>query len=442
MFMSDQEDQKNNSYFKVARDLLSFIDSCPTPFHAVDESKKRLVSKGFKELSETEPWDISLGGRYFTTRNSSSIIAFKIGKAAPQISGFKIIGAHTDSPNLKLKPNSVYEKSGYLQLGVEVYGGVLLSTWTDRDLSLAGRVILKESNDNLVTRLVKIDRPLLRVPQLAIHLNRQVNEKGLLLNKQTHMPPVFALIDEKLKGDCPLKKLISLELDVSCEDIIGMELSLFDLQKGAFSGLNNEFIQTARLDNLASCHAALMALEEGSTDDEATQVIVFYDNEEIGSESRQGAGSPFLKDILERIQEKFEETREEYLRAISKSFFISADMAHAIHPNYSDMHDPRHMPQINKGPVVKINASQRYATDAETAAYFELLAEKVDVSLQKFVTRSDLGCGSTIGPITASNLGIKTIDIGNPMLSMHSIREMAGSKDHWDLIRVFLEYFK
>ena len=221
-----------------------------------------------------------------------------------------------------------------------------------------------------------------------------------------------------------------------------MELSLFDLQKGAFSGLNDEFIQTARLDNLASCHAALLALVDGADNDEATQVIVFYDNEEIGSESRQGAGSPFLKDVLERIQGKFEETREEYLRAISKSFFISADMAHAIHPNYSDMHDPRHMPQINKGPVVKINASQRYATDAETSAYFELLAEKVDVALQKFVTRSDLGCGSTIGPITASNLGIKTIDIGNPMLSMHSIREMAGSKDHWDLIRVFLEYFK
>jgi len=442
MFMSDQEEQKNDPHFKVVRDLLNFIDNCPTPFHAVQESKSRLIHNGFKELSESEPWDISLGGCYFTTRNGSSIIAFKIGKTAPQSSGFKVIGAHTDSPNLKLKPNSVYEKSGYLQLGVEVYGGVLLSTWTDRDLSLAGRVILKEPNDRLAPRLVKIDRPLLRVPQLAIHLNRQVNEKGLLLNKQTHMPPVFALIDEKLKGDCPLKKLISAKLDVSCEDIIGMELSLFDLQKGAFSGLNNEFVHTARLDNLASCHAALMALEDGNSNDEATQVVVFYDNEEIGSESRQGAGSPFLKDVLERIQGKFGETREEYLRAISKSFFISADMAHAIHPNYSDMHDPRHMPQINKGPVVKINASQRYATDAETSAYFELLAGKADVSLQKFVTRSDLGCGSTIGPITAANLGIKTIDIGNPMLSMHSIREMAGSKDHWDLIRVFLEYFK
>ncbi len=441
--MSDQEDRKNDPYFKAITDLLSFIDSCPTPFHAVQESKKSLINKVFNELSEAEHCDISTGGSYLTTRNDSSIIAFKIGKKAPQASGFKIIGAHTDSPNLKLKPNSVYEKSGYLQLGVEVYGGVLLSTWTDRDLSLAGRVILKESNDQFTTSLVKIDRPLLRVPQLAIHLNRQVNEKGLLLNKQTHMPPVFALIDEKLQGDCPLKKVISDELGIRCEDIIGLELSLFDLQKGTLSGLDNEFIQTARLDNLASCHAALMALEDGdSANDEATQVIVFYDNEEIGSESKQGAGSPFLKDVLERIQGKFEETREAYLRAISKSFFISADMAHAIHPNYADMHDPYHMPLINKGPVVKVNASQRYATDAETSARFELLAKRVDVSLQKFVTRSDLGCGSTIGPITSANLGIKTIDIGNPMLSMHSIREMAGSKDHWDLIRVFLEYFK
>ncbi len=441
--MSEQEDKKNDPYFKATIDLLSFIDSCPTPFHAVQESKNRLINKGFKELSETESWNLSPGESYLTTRNDSSIIAFRIGKKAPQVSGFKIIGAHTDSPNLKLKPNSVYEKSGYLQLGVEIYGGVLLSTWTDRDLSLAGRVILKEPNDQLATRLVKIDRPLLRIPQLAIHLNRQVNEKGLLLNKQTHMPPIFALIDEKIQGDCPLKKLISAELDVSFEAVVGTELSLFDLQKGTHAGLDNEFIQTARLDNLASCHAALMGLEsEDVANDEATQVIVFYDNEEIGSESMQGAGSPFLKDILERIQGKFEETREAYLRAISKSFFISADMAHAIHPNYSDMHDPQHMPQINKGPVIKVNASQRYATDSETSARFELLAENVSVSLQKFVTRSDLGCGSTIGPITATNLGVKTIDIGNPMLSMHSIREMAGSKDHWDLIRVFREYFK
>lgn len=439
--MSEQENPNNDPYFKTIGDLLSFIDNCPTPFHAVKESKERLIDKGFKELFEIESWDLSLGGRYFTTRNDSSIIAFKIGGKAPQTTGYKIIGAHTDSPNLKLKPNSVYEKSGYLQLGVEVYGGVLLSAWTDRDLSLAGRVVLRESKNQLITRLVKIDRPLLRVPQLAIHLNRQVNEKGLLLNKQTHMPPVFALIDEKLGGDCPLKKLISKELDVKCEDIVGLELSLFDIQKGTLSGLNNEFVHTARLDNLASCHAALMALEDGNAHDESTQVIVFYDNEEIGSESRQGAGSPFLKDVLERIQGNFEETREAYLRAISKSFFISADMAHAIHPNYSDMHEPRHMPRINKGPVIKVNASQRYATDAETSAHFELLAEKAKVSLQTFVTRSDLGCGSTIGPITAANLGIKTIDIGNPMLSMHSIREMAGTKDHWDLIRVFLEYF-
>ena len=255
------------------------------------------------------------------------------------------------------------------------------------------------------------------------------------------MPPIFALIDGNLKDRCPLKEIVSSELDLMPEEIVGMELSLFDTQKGAFSGLNKEFIQVARLDNLASCHAALMALEEGNIEDEATQVIVFYDNEEIGSETRQGAGSTFLKDILERVQGKFNETREAYLRAISQSFFISADMSHAIHPNYPDMHDLRHMPEINKGPVIKVNANQRYATDGETSTRFELLAEKAGVSLQKFVTRSDLGCGSTIGPITAASLGIKTVDIGNPMLSMHSIREMSGSKDHWDLIRVFLEYF-
>lgn len=367
------------------------------------------------------------------TRNDSSLAAFVLGGKPPESAGFKIIGAHTDSPNLRLKPNPVFEKNGYIQLGVEVYGGVLLSTWTDRDLSLAGRVVLR-SHEN---RLLKINRPLLRIPQLAIHLNRTVNEKGLILNQQMHLPPILTLG----KSKTALNELVAEEIKCRPQDILSMELSLYDVQPGTFAGAEQEFLFAPRLDNLASCHAATLALLQSEGKAAATRVVVLYDNEEVGSETAQGGGSFFLKDVLERIVQGAKKPREALMRSLAHSIFVSADMAHAVHPNYAEMHDANHMPIINKGPVIKTNAGQRYATDGASSAYFESLCEKADVTVQKFAMRSDLACGTTIGPITATNLGVRTVDVGNPMLSMHSAREMAGAKDHGDIIRVFKMFF-
>jgi aspartyl aminopeptidase len=413
--------------------LLGFIDRSPTPFHAVQEIACTLSEKGFQKLNETDAWELVPNSQYFLTRNDSSLIAFKVGSKPSE--GFKIIGAHTDSPNLRLKPNAGFSKSGYLQLGVEVYGGVLLSTWTDRDLSLAGRVILG-GKKKPYSKLVRFEEPLLRIPQLAIHLNRDVNIKGLILNAQNHLPPIFSL-QKKSSPDEILKKMISGKLKCRPADIIGMELSLYDTQPGTLAGPEGEFIFSSRLDNLASCHSAMSALAESTKKDPVTRVIAFYDHEEVGSETAQGAGSPFLKDVLERITED----REIFFRAMAKSFFISADMAHAVHPNYSDRHDAQHMPIINGGLVIKSHAGQKYATEGLSSAWFEGLCKKVRVPVQKFVVRSDLGCGSTIGPITAANLGIRTVDVGNPMLSMHSIREMSGSKDHEAMTQAFKEFF-
>jgi aspartyl aminopeptidase len=418
------------------QNLLEFMDRSPTPFHAVQEMACALSGKGFIELKEADAWKLVPHGRYFLTRNDSSLVAFTLGSKP----GFKIIGAHTDSPNLRLKPQAGYTKNGYLQLGVEVYGGVLLSTWTDRDLSLAGRVIL-DGKKEASTKLIRFDQVLLRIPQLAIHLDREVNKRGLILNEQIHLPPIFSLHKKSSPEDI-LKKMVAQKLKCKPADIVEMELSLYDTQPGTLAGPEGEFIFSGRLDNLASCHSATQALMESTQKDPMTRVIAFYDHEEVGSETAQGAGSPFLKDVLERITLTEGSSRENFFRALAKSFFISADMAHAVHPNYSDKHDNQHMPIINGGPVVKSNAGQRYATEGVSSAWFEGLCRKAKVPVQKYVVRSDLGCGSTIGPITAANLGIRTVDVGNPMLSMHSIREMAGAKDHELLIRAFKEFFR
>ena len=433
--------RNTKTYRKYAESLLALIDASPTPFHATAELAARLQAEGFSPLQETDAWSLKPGGRYVVTRNDSSLVAFVMGTKPAEEAGFKIIGAHTDSPNLRLKPNSAYEKSGYVQLGVEVYGGVLLATWTDRDLSLAGRVVLASKKNKPETRLLKIGRPLLRIPQLAIHLNREINDKGLKLNKQTHMPPILQMAEEELSSERALKELIAAELKRKPGEIVSLDLALYDVQPSAFAGPKEEFLFAPRLDNLASCHAAATALLEAPKSDAATRVLAFYDHEEIGSESAQGGGSPFLKDALERMVMSAGRPREALMRAIAHSMFISADMAHAVHPNYADKHEGQHLPLINAGPVIKTNASQRYATDGVSSAHFELLCRKAGVAVQKFVIRSDLACGSTIGPITAANLGIRTVDVGNPMLSMHSVREMAGAQDHGDLIQVFRELF-
>lgn len=437
--------KKNSKQNKAhAQALLDYIDASPTPYHVVSSTLQLLKDSGFVELKESNAWKLEPGGRYYVVRNGSSVLAFVAGTKPPEQAGFHIIGAHTDSPNLRLKPHPVYEQNGYVQLGVEVYGGALLATWTDRDLSVAGRVILKSDKRGkgaTEARLVRFDKALCRIPQLAIHLNRQVNDKGLILNKQTHMPPILAMVGGKSFTEKSLNAFLADTLKCKPAQIVSRDLMLYDLQPGTFAGLNEEFIFAPRLDNLASCHAAITALCNAPKKNAATRVIAFYDHEEVGSETAQGGGSPFLKDTLERLSMDATQPREAFLRAVAKSLFVSADMAHAVHPNYADQHDAKHMPLINKGPVIKSNAGQRYATDGETAAQFELLCGDAGVGVQKFVMRSDLACGSTIGPITAANLGMRTVDVGNPMLSMHSVREMSGAHDHADMIRVFLRFF-
>jgi aspartyl aminopeptidase len=431
---------KNNSWKKSSQSLLDFINASPTQFHAVAELQKTLIDNGFIELRETGEWQLVAGEKYFVTRNDSSMIAFIVGAQPAEETGFQIIGAHTDSPNLRLKPNSFYTSNGYSQLAVEVYGGVLLGTWTDRDLSLAGRVILVNKKKQ-TSRLIRFNQPLLRIPQLAIHLNREVNEKGLILNKQKHLPPILSLSTGGLSTEKKFMEMIAGELGCRPGEIISMDLALYDVQEGTLAGPDCEFIYAGRLDNLSSCHAATSALIAAPQKTKFTRVLAFYDHEEVGSETAQGGASPFLKHVLERICLHSARPREALMRAVAASLFISADMAHAVHPNYSDKHDSRHLPVINQGPVIKSHSGQRYATDAVSSAKFESLCKSAGVAVQKFVVRSDMMCGSTIGPITAANLGIRTVDVGNPMLSMHSIREMAGSRDHDDLIKVFQEFF-
>lgn len=414
------------------QDLLEYIDASPTPFHAVAESITRLEANGYRPLDEAEPWRIGVGDKVYVVRGGTSIAAFRVGTVPASDAGFHLVGAHTDSPNLRVKPNPELTRGGYEQLGVEPYGGVLLHTWLDRDLSFAGRVLLRDGG----ARLVDFGRELLRIPSLAIHLNRQVNTEGLKLNAQQHMAPIVTLSE---LGTMDLRAMLATELgDVKPEEVIAWDLMAYDLQPATRSGINREFIHAARIDNLASCHAALTALTAAAGDAEITRGAVLYDHEEVGSRSAQGAASDFLRSCLQRLCGA---STEDYHRAMAKSFLISADMAHAIHPNYADVHEPKHQPLLGGGPVVKINVGQSYATDGESWARFERWAHEADVSTQRFVVRSDLGCGSTIGPITAAELGIRTVDVGNPMLSMHSCREVAAAADVPKMIGVMTRFF-
>ena len=420
--------------------LLNFIDESPTPFHAVCEAVAVLEKAGFKELHENASWKAEKNGRYYVVRHETTLAAFVLGEEPLWESGMHIVGAHTDSPNLRLKPQPAYCKEGYVQLGVEIYGGVLLSTWTDRDLGLAGRVIVGDGAGGIRRALIKVDEALARVPQLAIHLNRNVNDKGLILNKQDHMPPIIGLAENANVFSHWLDEQVSLETG---EYILSFDLMLHPLEKPSFIGLADEFICSPRLENLAMCHAGLVALcAESKAASPRTRMIVVYDHEEIGSATTQGAAGSFLSDTLKRLVSVQGGDSEADCRLRSNSLLLSADMAHAVHPNYAGHHDSQHSPRMNAGPCIKINANARYATDAATAAAFEVLCKKADVPVQRFVSRSDIPCGSTIGPLSATRVGIPTVDIGNPMLSMHSAREMAGSLDHPLMIKALRSFLR
>jgi len=411
----------------AARDLSSFLDRSPSPYHAAEEAARRLKAAGFSALSEQDAWHLAPGDRRYLLRGGT-LVAFVVGEEHPAAAGFRVIGAHTDSPNLRVKPNADVSKSGYQQLGVEVYGGVLLSTWMDRDLSIAGRVFCQRKGSRPEGRLVDFSRVLARVPNIAIHLNRNVNKDGLVLNEQRHLVPVVGL-----GGQADLRSILARELEEKPDAILGYDLCLYDTAKAALSGFGQEFLLSSRLDNLASCHAATTALLGAAGPLPATRIIVLYDHEECGSRSAAGAAGTVLKDVLARITESYPRSEAQAIqRALSRSFLVSADMAHAIHPNYSDQHEPQHQPMLNKGLVIKSNSNQSYATDGATAAHFEELCRDAGQPAQRFVVRSDLPCGSTIGPITAAALGIQTVDVGAPMLSMHSCREMCGTMDvYW-----------
>ncbi|THB70030.1 MAG: M18 family aminopeptidase [Gammaproteobacteria bacterium] len=423
--------------------LLNFIDSSPSPWHACSKIAEGLEHAGYHQLFENETWNLEKDHGYYVIRDDSSIIAFKVGNKPLHQAGFRCIGAHVDSPTLRIKPNPVEEKSGINRLGVETYGGAILATFTDRDLSLAGRIVHKDNNNWLgcSSKLINLEDPLLRIPNLAIHMNREVNEKGLKLDKQAELPLILGNISDSLPGEDKFKQMLSEKSGIDNDDIISWELSVYDTQKAALYGAESEFFASRQIDNLASCHAAVSALLASHQSVAATNVCAFFDHEEVGSNSIKGADGSFISDILHRIAITLGCNDEQYKIALAQSFMISADMSHAYHPNFPQFYDDNHKILVNHGPAIKINANQRYTSTAVTEAFFIRLCEAVDVPYQKYVHRTNLPCGSTIGPMVAAQLGIKSVDIGNPMWSMHSIRESAGVLDHNYLTSVLDNYF-
>lgn len=415
--------------------LIDFLKASPTPFHATQTLVERLHAAGYERLDERDSWAPEPGGRYYVTRNDSSIVAVRMGRDTLE-RGIRLVGAHTDSPCLKVKPNPELNRQGFFQLGVEVYGGALLAPWFDRDLSLAGRVTFK-AEGRLESRLVNFKRPIAIIPNLAIHLNREANQ-GWAINAQNELPPVLAQLSAGEQRD--FRALLSLQLfdeyRIRADSVLDYELCFYDTQSAAVIGLDNDFIAGARLDNLLSCYAGLEALLSAGGDE--TCALVCTDHEEVGSSSACGADGPFLEQVLQRLLPP----GDTFVRTVQRSLMISADNAHGIHPNYADKHDANHGPKLNAGPVIKINSNQRYATTSESGGFFRHLCLENDVPVQSFVTRSDMGCGSTIGPITASQLGIRTVDIGLPTFAMHSIRELAGSHDLAHLVRVLSAFFE
>lgn len=416
-------------------ELCQFLRAATTPFHAVREIVSALKDAGFTELAEGGDWDLQPGGRYYITRNSSAIIAY----VHPQDinAGLPMLGAHTDSPCLMVKPEPELRGRGYLQVGVQVYGGALLNPWFDRDLSLAGRVSYLSEKGELGSALIDFRRAIAIVPSLAIHLDRQANE-ARSINAQKDLPPILCQLPE---GESQTLRALLLEQltvehpEITVQTVLDFELSFYDTQPAAVIGLRDEFISAARLDNLLSCYTGLQALL--GSDPVRGGVLVCNDHEEVGSQSAAGAQGPFLLNFLKRVAG----SEAAYAAMAARSMLISCDNAHGVHPNFPEKHDDNHGPLLNAGPVIKVNANQRYASNSETSALFRVLCEQEGVPVQTFVVRSDMACGSTIGPITAGVTGIATLDIGVPTFAMHSIRELAGADDAWNLSKVLARFY-
>ncbi|MDE6277635.1 MAG: M18 family aminopeptidase [Muribaculaceae bacterium] len=429
----------------MIKDLCAFLDASPVNFLAVAETARRLEAAGFSELRMDASWAGSIrpGARHYVVKNGSAIFAFIVGNAPMAQSAFHIISSHCDSPGFRVKPNAeILCDGGIVKLNTEVYGGPILYTWFDRPLSLAGRVILRSDNPlRPRSRLMRIDAPILTIPHLAIHFNRAVNE-GNPLSRQKDMLPVLGHI---APGESPrglLRRIVADACSVPEDEILDFDLSLYDTTPANIAGLNAEFISSGRLDDLSMVHASLSALLAcADTPSDATRVIAVFDNEETGSGTKQGAGSPMLDFILRRIAGSMGASEEDYFRALARSFMISADNAHGVHPNYPEKHDPTNHPTLGGGPCIKINANCKYMTDADSAAVFRSICEQAGVPCQDFVNHSDVAGGSTLGNILTSQIPLPGVDMGAPLWAMHSVRETASCEDHFSCIRAFSCFF-
>ena len=417
---------------------MAFLDESPSPFHAVTAMQRTLQEHGFNDLDPNAPWTIGDRDKALVLRNGSSLIAFRMGSASLIESGVRMIGAHTDSPCLRIKPTPDVRRSGFHQLGVEIYGGVLLAPWFDRDLSIAGRVTCSDTNGQRLSLLIDFKKPIVTIPSLAIHLNRDIH-KNRTINPQQELVPIMCdLTDQSEAGfrELLLDQIHQEHPEVNVQAVTDYELSCYDTQGAQQVGLQGDFLASARLDNLLSCYTGLRSLLD--TQGEQTVLLVCNDHEEVGSASAAGAQGPFLHTVLERLCGD----NETMARVLARSLLISADNAHALHPNYEAKHDPQHQPRLNGGPVIKFNANQRYATNSETASIFRGVCARADVPVQSMAMRSDMACGSTIGPITSTVLGVDTVDVGAPQLGMHSIRETTGWHDPALLYRALKEFFE
>ena len=429
--------------------LLSFLDASPVNFLAVKNIADTLLANGFRRVDPSQPLgEVKSGDRFFVTKNDSSVFAFRIGNKPIADAGFHMICAHCDSPTFRIKPNAeMLTEGGIVKLNTEVYGGPIMSTWFDRPLTLAGRVIVRgEDVMQPQTLLLHIKRPLLQISNLAIHFNRQVND-GVALSKQKDVLPLLGQITSQLEAGNLLMNVILEELnsnaagrELCAKDILDFDLYLADATPACTFGVHNEFISSGRLDNLSMCYAGLEALIASDTTD-TTQVLALFDNEETGSQTKQGAGSPFLSFMLKRIALAQSNTEEAYYQAVERAFMISADNAHAWHPNYPEKYDPTNHPMLGGGPVIKFNAAQKYASDAVSAAVFAGLCEKAGVPCQRFVNHSDVAGGSTLGNILASSIPLRGVDMGNAILAMHSCRETGSVADHVFCVKVFTEFY-
>tara|TARA_Y100000588_G_scaffold333824_1_gene372924 strand:- start:589 stop:1884 length:1296 start_codon:yes stop_codon:yes gene_type:complete len=418
--------------------LMAFLDESPSPFHAVTAMQRTLQEHGFNDLEPGAPWSIGDRDKALVIRNGSSLIAFRMGRAPLIESGVRMIGAHTDSPCLRIKPAPDVRRSGFHQLSVEIYGGVLLAPWFDRDLSIAGRVTCSETTGQRLSLLIDFKKPIVTIPSLAIHLNRDVHKNRTINPQQEVVPILCDLPDQSEAGfrELLLNQIHQEHPGTNIQAVTDYELSCYDTQGAQQVGLRGNFLASARLDNLLSCYAGLRSLLDAQG--EQTVLLVCNDHEEVGSASAAGAQGPFLHTVLERLCGD----GETMARVLARSLLISADNAHALHPNYENKHDPQHQPRLNGGPVIKFNANQRYATNSETASVFRGVCARADVPVQSMAMRSDMACGSTIGPITSTVLGVDTVDVGAPQLGMHSIRETTGWQDPVLLYRALKEFFE